>query len=218
MKYNYDRPTLKALYWFVCKEDLLRIYDFLVKKYGKDCIKIRLVVLSGNNKEYDTIAELENEIDVIKRNKETIKEIYISGSSNDNDGRTHIWLDINFELGSASFSIIGSDDSGSKKDFVDGAYEEMCRIFKSFEVTDEALIEKMQKNWKINSWHDEIIIEDLDSIKKNKLEEEIIIEPNKNSTINKNKFLKILYDPWCITIAGGFLVGGLLWLVLSYLP
>lgn len=214
MKYNYERPTLKASYWFVSKEDLLKIYNFLVKKYKKDQIKIDLAVLSGNNREYDTIAELEDEIDTIRGDKETIKEISISGSSDDEEGRTHIWLRINFELSMAHFNIVGSDSSGSKKDFIDGAYEEMCRIFKSFEVTDKALISKMQKNWKINSWHNEIIVEDLDSIKRNKTQEEIRSESGKDSVKNENKLLKILNNPWVITLVGGLAVGYLLWVIL----
>jgi len=148
---KYTRPRLNITYWCVTKEDLYKIYSFFVDRFEDENIPIELQTGSGNDKQYDNFKEFSEDVAKLIEDKESIEEIGIGHRTEDWGERKakHIWIRINFDQPEASFHIIAEDRDGSYKDWVDGAYEEMRRIVRSFSVDldfKKALSKKSTKN------------------------------------------------------------------------
>lgn len=171
MKFNYSRPDIKVDYWLVSKNDLKKVYDFLVKKYSENDVSFKLETKAGNNREYDSLKEFEDDLDEIKNLNETVTHVSISGAVADESGRTHIWLSIFFDSSIAGFHIIGEDKTGAKKDWIDGAYEEMQRLAQSLEVKDIKIRETIKKQYK-QRFSGTYIVEDFWEEKMNTLTQE----------------------------------------------
>ncbi|HHT9126599.1 MAG TPA: hypothetical protein ACFYD6_12410 [Candidatus Brocadiia bacterium] len=163
MKHFYDRPPLKIRYWLVTKADLKKIYDFLLRRYNISHLEVRLETASGNNKIYDSFEQFVDDVNHIIESKEIIKRILIDHREDMGSGTTAIWIGIDFISPFASFFIEGKGDK--VKDWIDGAYEEMQRIVKAVELTDETLIKALKKKFGKNYPNSVIVFDPNDEIR-----------------------------------------------------
>lgn len=221
MKNQYNRPTLSVFYWLVNKNDLKKFYTFLEARHNSKKILFELETKSGNNREYESFQEFENDIACLESNKEKVELVKIGCSHDDINGRGHIWVNINFNLQQNNFHIIGNDTTGGKKDWVDGAYEEMQRICKSFEIEDKSFQIEL-KNKFGRKYTENVLVEDFNGLRKVAIEEEIkekksFISNSHQSNISnslqskkKNWWDKFFSNSWIqgigYTVIGGFIL------------
>lgn len=162
MKHTYNRPRISVKNWLVTKDDLKKIYDFLIRRYKVPSIEFSLKTTSGNNKIYESFKEFEDDIDNLRTLKENVENIDIGhvfmDLSSDNLNRTHIWMAIDFSHKEADFHITG-EGNPEIKDWIDGSFEEMKRIAQSFELEDERMI-KLLKSGFGKEWGKTTVVED----------------------------------------------------------
>lgn len=201
MKHTYNRPRISVKNWLVTKDDLKKIYDFIILRYNVPSIKFSLETTSGNNKIYESFKEFEDDIDNLRTLKENVEKIYIGHSlhddySSDKSNSTHMWASIEFsdkitytDTG-ASFHITGEGDS-EIKDWIDGSFEEMKRIAQSLELEDKRMIKLLKSEFGEN-WEKATVVEDFGGEIKNKLK----LKEEKPVRIN-----------WYRTWWGGIIIG-----------
>ena len=189
---KYTRPSLIIKHWCVTKEDLYKLYTFFIRRFTSDNIPIELETASGNNKVYKNFNELSEDISKLLIDKEIIKKIEISHRISDPKNwskNKQIWIDIDFSFQSVGFHIIAEDTDGTYKDWVDGAYEEMCRIFSSFQYNSE-FVKIMNEHYKIRRYADSVIVFDYNGEIRKRIEDKIRLKEREISKLAPKK------EPW----------------------
>ncbi len=212
MKHTYERPTISVKNWLVTKDDLKKIYDFIIRRYKVPSINFSLENTSGNNKIYESFKEFEDDIDNLRKLKENVESIRISHNfhdySSDKSNSTHMSASIDFSDKQAYFYIRGEGDS-EIKDWIDGSFEEMKRIAQSLELEDKRMIKLLKSEFGEN-WGKATVVEDFGGEIKNKLESKLKEELSKENW----------YASWRREIIIGVIVGlivGLIFILLKYI-
>ncbi len=212
MKHTYNRPVIRVKNWLVTKDDLKKIYDFIIQRYKVPSINISLETISGNNKIYESFKEFEDDIDNLRTLKENVEVIYISHTlhdySSDKSNSTHMWASIRFSDKGAYFYIEGAGDS-EIKNWIDGSFEEMKRIAESLELEDKRMIKLLKSEFGEN-WAKATVVEDFGGEIKNKLESKLKEEVSKENW----------YTSWRREIIIGVIVGlivGLIFILFKYI-
>lgn len=215
MKHTYNRPTISVKNWLVTKDDLKKIYDFLIRRYKVPSIEFSLETISGNNKIYESFKEFEDDIDNLRALKENVENIHIGHSFSDKSNHTHIWAEIDFSYKGLSFHIVGNGNP-EIKDWIDGSFEEMKRIAQSFELEDKRMI-KLFKSEFGEKWKETTVVEDFGGEIKNKLESKLKEEKH---LLIKDVSKKNWYTTWWGRIIIGVIIvviGGLILNWLGYI-
>jgi hypothetical protein len=212
MKYQYTRPNITVNNWLVNKEDLRRFFVFLEGRNEASKVLFQLRTESGNNRSYDSFEEFENDIKLLRESKEIVSVINLDCSHADENGRGHIWVEIYFSLQTNIFYIIGNDETGKKKDWIDGAYEEMQRICKSFEIEDDEKKIILKKEFG-KKYNERVIVEDFNGEKKAEIEKRI--KENKNKPVEKllynEKHDNLKWYIMAIIAIGGLIIAYVAW-------
>lgn len=181
---KYTKPDLEIFHWCVTKEHLLRINQFLNKRFETNDIPIKLQTISGNDKIYDNFEEFATDIPRLLADEEIVKNVSIEFHVLDiqNDKSKFFFIYIKFrECPLASFHITAEDTDGTYKDWVVGAYEEMKKLQSLFETTDEDFIEVMKERYPINPQDENVIVFDFDGSITESIEKEVHLR-RENST------------------------------------
>lgn len=219
MKYEYARPTIQIKNWLVNVKDIEKINSLFKERFSILNVPISIETTSGNNRKYDSYAEMLLDLEKIVSDRESIEKIIISYRSSDNQNYNHfkqMWVNLSFgKYGGASFNIIAGDTDGSFKDWVSGTYEEMNKLSKIFEIQDISIIEKIKKNFSTT------IVFDYDgsineSIRAEILKQKEIIPTNSTYVLSENTRKNWYEKPIGIIIlmvSGGIILGGILYLL-----
>jgi hypothetical protein len=119
-----------------------------------------------------------------------------------------IWATIFFgNYSSASMHIIGGDIDGSQKDWIEGAYAELVNLKKIFEITDDKVINVLDKKYnKIifdpNGETHKKIMESLKPLDEKTNHQIIQLQPS------KEKWIRSLI----VTVIGGLIIAGIVYL------
>ncbi|MDB5238294.1 MAG: hypothetical protein JWM46_564 [Candidatus Kaiserbacteria bacterium] len=136
MQYSYDKASVQIEFWLVTKSDLKRLYEFF---QGRGSPTFSLETLSGDNREYDSFAEFESDLEVLLADRETVTLIHVGCSETTANWRKHAWISIGFESNMAHFHVTGNDKKRELKDWVEATYSGIQKLAGLFEIEDEDL-------------------------------------------------------------------------------
>ena len=210
MRHQYNKPRIEINYWIVNSKNIKKLYNSFKKRFPKSVINLNLETESGHNRIYETFEEYLEDISKIIEECEKVSKISILGSERKNmDIYKQAWISINFgKYCHARIHVVGGDTDGSHKDWIEGAYIELKKLKKIFEITDKKTIKILDKDY------DKIVFDPNEEIK-DKIQDTLTPRQDKNGNkvtvvVNKEKspILNIVFK---------YLISGLIMLLVGWL-
>ncbi len=217
MRNEYSKPNIEINHWIVSSLDIQKLYEFFVRRFPESNVEILLESQEGHTRICESFDEYSKEVSLILSNNDIISNVKISvreGESLfelDRYKYKQIGINISFEYSSTTIYVIGGDTDGSCKDWIEGAYTELLGLKKIFEITDDKVIEVLDKKYnKIifdpNGETRKKIIESLKSIDKKLTTKS---QPSKGKWFNLIKI--ITNHPLVTTIISGIIIAGIVY-------
>ena len=132
---KYPKPPLELRHWCVSRKDLYMIHRFVADLFPAKRATILLETRAGNHRAYADFAEFADDIEIVLSRDDEVRHISILEGEMDPrtpERRRYIWLNVDFQFNSASFSIFATDADGSFAEWVENAHKEMRRLFELF--------------------------------------------------------------------------------------
>ena len=153
MRNEYSKPNIEINHWIVSSLDIQKLYEFFVRRFPESNVEILLESQEGHTRICESFDEYSKEVSLILSNNDIISNVKISvreGESLfelDRYKYKQIGINISFEYSSTTIYVIGGDTDGSCKDSIEGAYTELLGLKKIFEITDDKVIEVLDKKY-----------------------------------------------------------------------